>query len=127
MAADLSAQAKPPGEVSAPFVQIYRGVRLLLPESGVHWEDLVWLCFALSLRSEELCARNPGGVCIEIVSLDYPLSDYRPEVAAVALDGWLREEFDLPDAGVACSYSGGADPYAFAWGAAEPPFRGPRH
>lgn len=37
------------------------------------------------------------------------------------MDGWLRAEFDLPDTGIACSYAGGADPYAFAWGGAEPP------
>ncbi|WP_392897925.1 hypothetical protein [Streptomyces sp. LN699] len=101
-------------------MQIYAGVRLLLPESGLYWEDLAWLSFALSLRSEELSARFPGGVCIEITAVDFPLSDYRPEVAALAMDGWLREEFHLPDAGIACTYSGEPDPYTFTWGDAQP-------
>ncbi|MCX5015135.1 hypothetical protein OG765_29855 [Streptomyces sp. NBC_00555] len=107
-------------------MRIYRGVRLLLPGSGMYWEDLAWLSFGVALRAEELCARYPKGIHLEIVSLDFPLTDYRPEVAALSMDGWLREEFDLPDAGIACAYSGGADPYAFSWGGAEPPLRSPR-
>ncbi|QTI48724.1 hypothetical protein JYK04_06589 [Streptomyces nojiriensis] len=105
---------------------IHRGVRLLLPGKGMYWEDLAWLSFVVALRAEELCARCPEGVHLEIVSLDFALTDYRPEVAALAMDGWLRAEFDLPDTGIACSYSGGADPYAFAWAGAEPPLRSPR-
>ncbi|MFE2524472.1 hypothetical protein ACFXEL_09585 [Streptomyces sp. NPDC059382] len=126
LAADLSARVGPAGETPVPFVRIHRGVRLLLPESGLYWEDLAWLSFALSLRSEELRARTPGGVCIEITSLDFPLSDYRPEVAGVAMDGWLRAEFDLPDIGIGCRYSGEADPYAFSWGGAKAPLPRPR-
>ncbi|WP_328961037.1 hypothetical protein [Streptomyces virginiae] len=126
LAADLSARTVPPGEAAAPSVVIHRGVRLLLPEAGLYQEDLAWLSFVVALRAEELGARCPEGVYLEIVSLDFPLTDYRPEVAALAMDGWLRAEFDLPDTGIACSYAGGADPYAFAWGGAEPPLRSPR-
>ncbi|MFJ6480238.1 MULTISPECIES: hypothetical protein [unclassified Streptomyces] len=125
LAADLSARAVSPGGAAVPSVGIYRGVRVLLPATGMYWEDLAWLSFVVALRGEELCARHPEGVYLDIVSLDFPLTDYRPEVAALAMDGWLREEFDLPDTGIACSYSGGADPYAFAWGGAEPPLRSP--
>ncbi|MFB7257587.1 hypothetical protein [Streptomyces nojiriensis] len=126
LAADLSARAVPPGEAAGPSVGIHRGVRLLLPGKGMYWEDLAWLSFVVALRAEELCARCPEGVHLEIVSLDFALTDYRPEVAALAMDGWLRAEFDLPDTGIACSYTGGADPYAFAWAGAEPPLRSPR-
>ncbi|MFE1872497.1 hypothetical protein ACFW9N_16560 [Streptomyces sp. NPDC059496] len=126
LAADLSVRIVPPGEAAAPSVGIHRGVRLLLPAAGVFGEDLAWLSFVVALRAEELCARHPEGVHLEIVSLDFPLTDYRPEVAGLAMDGWLRAEFDLPDTGISCSYTGGADPYAFAWGAAEPPLRSPR-
>ncbi|MGW6982177.1 hypothetical protein ACWGE1_22525 [Streptomyces sp. NPDC054932] len=126
LAADLSARTVPPGGASAPFVRIHRGVRLLLPGSGMYWEDLAWMSFAVALRAEELCDRYPEGVHLEVVALDFPLADYRPEVAALAMDGWLREEFDLPDTGVGCAYSGGPDPYAFEWGGAQPPLRSPR-
>ncbi|WP_158943310.1 hypothetical protein [Streptomyces sp. NRRL S-378] len=101
-------------------------MRLLLPASGIYWEDLAWLSFVVALRADELRTRHPDGVHLQIVSLDFPLADYRPEVAALAVDGWLREEFDLPDIGITCSYTGGADPYAFSWGGAEPPLRSPR-
>ncbi|MFD3698846.1 hypothetical protein ACFWUZ_22320 [Streptomyces sp. NPDC058646] len=126
LAADLSARALPPGKAAVPCVRIHRGVRLLLPDSGLYWEDLAWLSFVVALRSEELCARYPRGLDLEIVSLDFPLAHYRPEVAALVMDGWLREEFGLPGAGIACTYSGGTEPYAFSWGGAEPPLRSPR-
>ncbi|MFB6820552.1 hypothetical protein ACFCXA_03030 [Streptomyces virginiae] len=114
-AADLSARTLPPGEAVTSSVVIHRGVRLLLPETSLHGEDLAWLSFVVALRAEELGVRCPEGVHLEIVSVDFPLTDYRPEVAGLAMDGWLRAEFDLPDTGIACAYVGGADPYAFAW------------
>ncbi|MFF1369025.1 hypothetical protein [Streptomyces virginiae] len=116
LAADLSARTLPPGEAATSPVVIHRGVRLLLPETSLHREDLAWLSFVVALRAEELGARCPEGVYLEIVSLGFPLTDYRPEVAGLAMDGWLRAEFDLPDTGIGCAYVGGADPYTFAWG-----------
>jgi hypothetical protein len=121
LAADLSASARlsPPGEHG---IQIYRRVWLTLPPEGMHWRDAAWLCFGISLHSENLTLKFPDGLTVEVASLKFPLSDYCSEVAALAMDGWLREEFDLPDIGVNAKFTGGEKAYSFRWGGVNEPF-----
>ncbi|MGI5398307.1 hypothetical protein ACQEVG_02380 [Streptomyces sp. CA-135486] len=121
LAADLSATAR----LSLPRergIQIYRRVWLTLPPDGMHWRDAAWLCFGISLHSENLTLKIPDGLTVEVAALKFPLSDYSSEVAALAMDGWLREEFDLPDVGVSAKFTGGEMPYSFHWGGVDEPF-----
>jgi hypothetical protein len=51
-----------------------------------------------------------------------PLSDHRAEVAALAMDLWIREEFGLPPIDVEVRSSAADGRYTFLWGATEDPF-----
>lgn len=122
LAADLSARVYFADVSLERIIQIGRGVRLALPPEAMYWKDVAWLSLALSLHSDALSSRCPDGLCIEVTSFAFPLSDYRSEVAGLAMDGWLREEFDVPDLGIRGEFSGETDPYSFFWGGTCDPF-----
>ncbi|MFI2367023.1 hypothetical protein [Streptomyces sp. NPDC018833] len=48
------------------------------------------------------------------------MSDYRSEVAALAMDGWLRQELGLPDVGISAEFDKAADSVKFDWGTVGP-------
>ncbi len=41
-------------------------------------------------------------------------------VAAVVMDGWLHDVFELPETGVRVDFSPGPGEYTFHWGGVEP-------
>ncbi|WP_405897447.1 hypothetical protein OG242_07805 [Streptomyces sp. NBC_00727] len=123
LALDLGAEAVPAeGGTPAHSMRIHENVRLGLPASGVHWKDAAWLAFGVSLNAPALSALRPDGVFIRVTSLDHPLSDYRSEAAALAMDGWIRERFALAGSGASVTYDTAEDRYVFAWGTAFQPF-----
>ena len=123
LAVDLRAEAAPVGDgTPAHAMRIHKNVRLALPASGVYWKDAAWLAFGVSLHAQALSALRPDGVLVRVTSLDHPLSDYRSEAAALAMDGWLREHFPLESPGASVSYDTVRARYAFAWGTTFRPF-----
>ncbi|MEJ8635625.1 hypothetical protein [Streptomyces sp. MS2.AVA.5] len=70
----------------------------------------------VSLHAEQLDVSHPEGLCIDVIPLDFPLSNYLPEIAVLAMDGWLRAEFDLPDQGGRAEFSSREGTYSFRWG-----------
>ncbi|MBC2874224.1 MULTISPECIES: hypothetical protein [Streptomyces] len=122
LAANLEADAVVSGSRPSYGLQIYKAVHLSLPREGVNWKDAAWLAFSLSLHAPALSSEHPGGLTIQIVSLTFPLSDYQSEVAALAMDGWLREEFGLADLGVSAVFDQSAGKYVFQWGEIQSPF-----
>lgn len=122
LAANISARAVISDGIPPGAIRIERNLWLATSASGLYWRDVTWLSVALSLHSQALLAAHREELCIDVTSLDFPLTDYRPEVAGLAMDGWLREEFDLPDIGIRCFYSDTPDPYSFLWaGVQDPP------
>jgi hypothetical protein len=102
---------------------VYRNIWLTVPP-GTHWKDVAWLCFGVSVNSRDLDSMQPAGVLIGVHQLTYPLSDYRAEVAALAMDGWLHEEFSLPPSSIQLTVDrhGTAE---FDWGIPGTPFADP--
>ncbi|MFF8957945.1 hypothetical protein [Streptomyces sp. NPDC014894] len=123
LAANLRAGAHPLEEAPAQGgIQIHGSIRLALPEPGLHWKDAAWLAFGVSLNAPALSRLRPEGTLIRVAALDYPLSDYRAEVAALAMDGWLRARFAVETSGASVEYDTVRDQYAFTWGDVADPF-----
>ncbi|MEV1009033.1 hypothetical protein [Streptomyces sp. NPDC049881] len=120
LAADLVAAVLPVAAPGAPGVLwLHRGIALGVP-GGIYWEDAAWLAFGASLSAPALAEVRPDGLLIAVHALEYPLADYRSEVAALAIDAWLHEEFTLPPTGAGVTAS--ATGPVFTWGAGRPPF-----
>ncbi|WP_128818124.1 hypothetical protein [Streptomyces sp. S063] len=123
LAVNLRAEVAPLGGGTPPHsMQIHRKIWLGLPASGLHWKDAAWLAFGVSLNAGTLSELVPDGVLVLASSLDYPLSDYRSEAAALAMDGWLHERFDLESSGAAVTYDASRGGFAFSWGGTAGPF-----
>ncbi|MER7179470.1 hypothetical protein ABT404_08295 [Streptomyces hyaluromycini] len=114
LAADLTAGCMSPGTEDGFFLQIDRQVRLI-PHTGAHWRDVHWLAHGLAAHAAALLSLHPGGLTVRVTSFTYPLAHYRPEVAALAMDGWLRQQFDLPDRGLRVAFDAGQGGYLFQW------------
>jgi len=57
-----------------------------------------------------------------VTSLDFPPAHFRSEVAALAMDGWVRQEFALPDRGLRAAFDAEERSYRFQWGEHVEPF-----
>ncbi|WP_150136107.1 hypothetical protein [Streptomyces hyaluromycini] len=121
LAADLTAGCMSPGTEDGFFLQIGRQVRLI-PPAGAHWRDVHWLAHGLAAHAAALLSLRPGGLTVRVTSFTYPLARYRPEVAALAMDGWLRQQFGLPDRGLRVAFDAGEGGYTFQWGHDTAPF-----
>ncbi|MFE9394837.1 hypothetical protein [Streptomyces flavidovirens] len=122
LAADLTASSVASGRPAERSLRIYKNIWLSPPIGGLYWKDAAWLSFGVALHAEMLATRYPEGLGIQVISLRAPLSDYRAEVAALAMDGWLRAEFDLPTAGVEVTFRREGGDYVFHWGNVKSPF-----
>jgi hypothetical protein len=125
LAVDLTAEARQCVDAAAPDIQVYGKLRLSFPPGGLHWKDAAWLSLGVSLNAQEINARFPEGLTIQVIALEMPLSDYRAESAALAMNLWLREEFDLPANNVAAEFNASADDYVFCWNETANPFSDP--
>ncbi|MFD0423364.1 hypothetical protein [Streptomyces parvus] len=110
------------GGIPPHSMQIYKNIWLGLPESGMHWKDAAWLAFGVSINAHALSKILPAGIFIHASSLDYPLSDYQSEAAALAMDGWLHERFDIESSGAAITYEVPEEQFTFTWGETTHPF-----
>ena len=115
LAADLTAGHMPPSAEDGFFLQIDRRVRLI-PPTGTHWRDVHWLAHGLAAHASALLSLRPEGLTVRVTSFTFPLAHYRPEVAALAMDGWLRQQFGLPDRGLRVAFDAGQGSYTFRWG-----------
>ncbi|WP_327414619.1 hypothetical protein [Streptomyces sp. NBC_01233] len=124
LAANITAAA---AEVDSPpphALRIYGNVHLRLPASGLHWKDAAWLAFGMSLHTDELAERRPGSdhLVLDVASLVYPIADYRAEVAALAIDGWIHQNLHLPPCGSAVRYDRSDHRFTFDWVGVDSPF-----
>ncbi|MEU9787987.1 hypothetical protein AB0H92_44745 [Streptomyces phaeochromogenes] len=123
LAADLTAGHRTPDADSDDGfrLQIHRNV-WLAPPTGINWRDAAWLSFGLSVHSSDLASAHPGGLLVEVAALTFPPAHFRSEAAALAMDGWVRMEFDLPDRGFRATFDSGIGAYQFHWGGHSDPF-----
>jgi hypothetical protein len=121
LAADLTAEYRAPGPGEEPCLRVHRGVWLTLPH-GTDWRDAAWLSYGLSAHSADLTSAHPDGLVVEVNALTFPLAHFRSEVAALAMDGWVRREFTLPDRGFRAVPDSGNGAWRFEWGSCAGPF-----
>ncbi|MEU6226938.1 hypothetical protein [Streptomyces sp. NPDC047042] len=121
LAADLTGEFRSLETSENSLLRIYRNV-WLKPPGGINWRDCAWLSFGLSVHASELSVTRPAGLVAEVTTLAFPLAHFRSELAALAMDGWIREEFGLPDRGLSAAYRVGAGGYTFHWGECSDPF-----
>ncbi|MFF4499347.1 hypothetical protein [Streptomyces sp. NPDC001401] len=115
LAADITAEANTSGTVPRWAVQISRKLWLVLPDSPLHWRDVAWMMYGLSLHSESLNTLHPQGLTVRVQNLSFPASDYVPEVAAFAMEGWVRENFNLSPSDISVEYDIANSGYTFSW------------
>ncbi|MCZ9346615.1 hypothetical protein NGM37_53810, partial [Streptomyces sp. TRM76130] len=115
LAADITATADMTGRVPENGVQINRNLWIVTPATPLHWRDAAWMMYGLSLHSESLNRINPEGLTVRVQNLSFPISDYAPEVAAFAMEGWAREAFDLTPADISVEYDTTNRRYVFSW------------
>lgn len=121
LAADLTAEYALPGTGDEFFLRVDQHVSLSLPQ-GVSWRDAAWLSFGLAAHAPDLALRNPQGIRVRVTALEFPLAHFRSEVAALAMDGWIRQEFSLPDHGLRAVFDVEGGSYGFHWGEQPEPF-----
>ncbi|MFE1307736.1 hypothetical protein [Streptomyces sp. NPDC058755] len=121
LAADLGADWGAPDVDGEFFLQVDRKT-CLTPPKGMYWRDASWLSFGLAVHASDLLALHPEGVIVRVASLTYSLAHFRSEVAALAMDGWVREVFGLPDRGLRVHFDEEKGDYEFRWGACSEPF-----
>ena len=121
LAADLTGEHRSPGASEEYRLRIYRNV-WMTPPGEVTWRESAWLSFGLSVHAPDLSAAHPEGLLVKVTSLSFPLAHFRSEVAALAMDGWVREEFGLPDRGFRAVSREGGGGYVFHWGEHPDPF-----
>lgn len=124
IACDVTAEMIPGLPVeSAGQIHLHRKVFVEAP-ARINWKDLAWLCFGLSTGADHLAAGYPAGLLIRVHELRFPLSDYRAEVAALAMDQWLAEVAGTPASGFGVSFDDEGLP-VFDWGRHDDPFSDP--
>ncbi|MFF3816157.1 hypothetical protein ACFYYD_05985 [Streptomyces bluensis] len=102
-------------------MQINGKLWLELPENDpLHWLDLAWMMYGLSLRSGSLNMLHPEGLTVRVQDYSFPASDYVPEVAAFAMEGWVREEFNLTPSRISVDYDTKTSRYIFSWDVGAP-------
>ncbi|WP_328438783.1 hypothetical protein OHA71_19740 [Streptomyces sp. NBC_00444] len=116
LAADISAEADTSGTIPGCAVQISGKLWLEVPDAPLHWRDVAWMMYGLSLHSESLNRLHPQGLTVRVQNFSFPMSDYVPEVAAFAMEGWVREEFNLTPASISVEYDTVNSGYVFRWG-----------
>jgi hypothetical protein len=82
------------------------------------------MAYGLSLHSADLNALHPRGLVVRVSSFSFPYGDYVPEVAAFAMEGWVRESFNLNAADIDVEYDMENSRYVFFLGGAGFPFSG---
>jgi hypothetical protein len=116
LAADLEAELRAVDAPPEHSTTVHGGIWLTLPPTGLFWKDLAWLTFGASLMQRQLAEAYPKGVQIQVHDLVYPVADYRSEVAAVCMAGWLRERLDAPDPGITVRADAERGAFVFEWG-----------
>ncbi|WP_159050455.1 hypothetical protein [Streptomyces cellostaticus] len=121
LAADLEADWVDPDADGEFYLQVDRKTYLTLPK-GMHWRDASWLSFGLAVHASDLLSRHPEGLTVRVTSFTYSVTHFRSEMVALAMDGWVREVFDLPDRGLCVEFGEEKGDYNFRWGTYGDPF-----
>ncbi|MFF2507436.1 hypothetical protein ACFVTY_29250 [Streptomyces sp. NPDC058067] len=121
LAADLTAETLTDHPPCDYRLQIDRNL-WLVPPKNVHWRDSAWLSFGLSAHADALHQIHPADLTIRVTDLTFPLANFRSEVSALAMDGWLRDQFPLPDIELRAEFNPTRHSHDFYWGGISSPF-----
>ncbi|PWK70385.1 hypothetical protein BCL76_105338 [Streptomyces sp. CG 926] len=122
LAADLSAHTEESESTPSTAVQIYQRLHVRLPTGHIYWKDAAWLSYGLSLHATELSPVDEGHLLVVVDSFTYPGADYRSEVAALAIDGWVHQSLNTPPCGISVSFDRSHRQFRFDWGPGMVPF-----
>ncbi|MER6162411.1 hypothetical protein ABT147_44150 [Streptomyces sp. NPDC001868] len=122
LAADLRADAYETDDAPPPTsLLINRSLSLRLPADRTpYWLDAAWLAFGASLHAEQLT--DGRALILDVEAFTYPHADYRSEVAALAIDGWIHRRFGLAPCGATVVYDRPSHRFAFNWPGPVAPF-----
>jgi hypothetical protein len=120
LAADITAVAEASDPVPQRAMQIDRKLWMEPPPVPLHWRDTAWMSYGLSLHAKNLNMLHPQGLTVKVQDFSFPISDYVPEVAAFAMEGWAREAFDLAPAHISVEYDTVDHRYIFSWASGMP-------
>ncbi|MEU9034010.1 hypothetical protein AB0D45_03745 [Streptomyces sp. NPDC048352] len=97
-AADLRADAyETDGPPPPPAFLIHRSLYLRLPSKQTpYWLEAAWLAFGASLHAEQLVGGR--ALVLDVDAFTYPGGDFRAEIGALAIDGWIHRRSGLPRA-----------------------------
>ncbi|MEU9718266.1 hypothetical protein [Streptomyces sp. NPDC047976] len=122
LAADVSARTEVFASAPTGTLHIHRRLHLRLPAGHVSWKDAAWLSFGTSLHAESLAPADAGHLVIAVESFVYPGADYRAEVAALAIDGWVHQNMGVPACGISVDHDRERHEFTFDWGPGVIPF-----
>ncbi|WP_329203274.1 MULTISPECIES: hypothetical protein [unclassified Streptomyces] len=122
LAADLHVDAyETVGPPPPPTLLIHRSLYLRLPaDQTPYWLEAAWLAFGASLHAEQLV--DGRTLVLDVDAFTYPGADFRAEVAALALDGWIHRRFGLAPCGASVAYNRLSHRFAFTWPSQLTPF-----
>ncbi|WP_438297573.1 hypothetical protein [Streptomyces sp. HUAS TT7] len=122
LAANLCADAYQTDEPPPPSaLLIHRSLYLRLPaDRAPYWLEAAWLAFGASLHAKQLA--DGRALVLDVEAFTYPGADYRAEVAALALDGWIHRRFGLAPCGASVTYDRPSHRFAFTWPSPVAPF-----
>ncbi|WP_369359247.1 hypothetical protein [Streptomyces sp. cg2] len=104
-----------------PALLIYRSLYLRLPADRTpYWLEAAWLAFGASLHAKQLV--DGQALVLDVEAFTYPGADYRAEVGALALDGWIHRRFGLAPCGASVTYERPSHRFAFTWPSPVAPF-----
>ncbi|WP_225839046.1 hypothetical protein [Streptomyces sp. NK08204] len=121
-AADLRADAyETDGPPPPPALLIYRSLYLRLPPGRTpYWLEAAWLAFGASLHARHLV--DGRTLVLDVDAFTYPGADFRAEVAALAIDGWIHRRFRLAPCSASVTYDRPSHRFTFAWPGSTVPF-----
>ncbi|MEU4729649.1 hypothetical protein [Streptomyces sp. NPDC023588] len=115
LAADLRADVyETDGPPPAPALLIHRSLYLRLPTDRIpYWLEAAWLAFGASLHADQLL--DGRTLVLDVDTFTYPGADFRAEVAALAIDGWIHRRFGLSPCSASVTYDRPSHCFTFTW------------
>ncbi|MGV9881215.1 hypothetical protein [Streptomyces sp. NPDC003006] len=109
------------GPPPQPALLIHSSLYLRLPTDRTpYWLEAAWLAFGASLHAEQLCGGR--ALVLDVDAFKYPGADFRAEVGALALDGWVHRRFGLAPCGASVTYNKSSRRFTFNWPSPVAPF-----
>ncbi len=95
---DIVAEVHPLAQFIGKRYEVEKGLYISLKNKlGVQIDEIVYLPVGLRLIYDQLqpLLEKNGPLIVQIIKIEAPLTDYRPEGLAYAIAGWMKQHFNL--------------------------------